>query len=177
MSKNAITKKFFLEPGYVCVPYEPMQLAAVVASGVVVTIFNRKTHRGGMSVYTHPKRVKGNSTAVFAAPAISALVQMFTSGGDDPKDLEAHLCGGAINKESMDYVPLQSEENIRIGEEVLKKLNVELSGKDSGGIRGRKVVFHSGTGEIVTAKVSNIRRTDWYPPYDPQERRERESDR
>ncbi len=175
MDSQAVTKKFFLEPGYVCVPYEPMHLASVIASGVVVTIFDLERKRGGMCVYTHPKRINEQSTASFAAPSIASLVSMFGDIEQIRGNLEAHICGGAINSSSKYYIPGQSEDNIRVGCEILDKYKIDIVGKDVGGSKGRKIVFHSGTGEIFIAKVSKIRKTDWYPPYCPDERKKRES--
>ncbi len=175
MGKNEVTKKFFLEPGYVCVPYEPMHLAAVIASGVAVTIYDSERKRGGMCVYTHPKRVDNQSTASFAAPSIASLVSMFGDLNDVRNNLEAHICGGADDINSKYYVPGLSENNINVGCEILQKYNISVIGKDVGGSKGRKIVFHSGTGEIFIAKVSQIRKTDWYPPYCPEERKRRES--
>lgn len=175
VDKNAVTKKFFLEPGYVCVPYEPMHLAAVIASGVVVTIYDLDRKRGGMCVYTHPKRVDSQSTASFAAPSIASLISMFGDIDVVRDSLEAHICGGAVNSQSKYFVPGLSDDNISVGCEILKKYNINIASRDVGGTKGRKIVFHSGTGEIFIAKVSNIRKTDWYPPYCPDERKKRES--
>ena len=177
MNENAVTKKYFLEPGYVCLPYEPMYLASVIASGVAVTIFDTENNRGGMCVYTHPKRVDNQSTPSFAAPSIISLVSMFGDTKEACQNLEAHICGGAIDENSDYYIPGLSEENISVGKEILEKYNIDITSQDVGGKKGRKVVFHTGTGEIVIAKVSNVRKTDWYPPYDPIERKKRETER
>lgn len=174
MQNAPLTKRYFLEPGYVCVPREPMHLAAVVASGIVVTVYDRRMRRGGMGIYTHPRRCAEQSTAVFAAPSITSLVMLFVDSGSSKSDLEAHLCGGAVNSSSPFFVRGQSEANVQVGEEILLKLGVDVAGRDVGGRMPRKVVFHSATGEIVIAKVHGVRRTDWYPPYDPQQRKQRE---
>lgn len=174
MQNAPLSKRYFLEPGYVCVPKEPMHLASVVASGITVTIYDRRLRKGGMGVYTHPRRCDDQSTAVFAAPSIASLVNLFLDTGSRKTDLEAHLCGGAVDEKSPFFVRGQSEENVRVGEEVLDKLGVSVSGRDVGGPRPRKVVFNTATGEIVIAKVAKVRRTDWYPPHDPQQRKARE---
>lgn len=177
MSNAPLSKKYFLNPGYVCVPLESMFLAAVVASGVAVTVFDQRLKRGGMGVYTHPLRSMGQSTAVFAAPSIASLVKLFTDSGSSKGDLEANLYGGAVNGDSLYYIPGQSEKNVSIGCEVLEKLGVKVAGRDIGGQHARKIIFNSATGEAVIAKVVNVRKTDWYPPANPRLRRERERNR
>ena len=92
-----------------------------------------------------------------------ALAQMFFKNGSSHLDLEAHFCGGAVNPESANYISGQSEENVKVGLEILSKLGIAIAGKDVGGHRARKIAFHTGTGEIMVAKVDTVRATDWYP--------------
>ncbi len=162
--ENGITPRdYFIKPGYVYVPAEQTHLRTVVASGIGVTLFDRSRKIGGMSHYIRPFREKGSSTAVFAAPALTALARMLMDTGSIRSDLEAHFYGGAVNPQAAGYEPGISEDNIRIGLEILGKLGIAVVGQDVGGERARKIVFHTGTGEIMMAKVEAVRATDWYP--------------
>ena len=170
MSNEVVAHDFFMEPGYVCLPAKPTRLAAVVTSGVAVTIYDTRRKRGGMSHYVEPRRRRGISTAMYAAPAIVSLVKMFTESGSSADDLEAHMYGGARNNECPRYDEAKTDENLEVGRELLRKLGVPVSGEDVGGRRARKVVFHSASGETVVAKVDRVRVTDWYPEADADER-------
>jgi chemotaxis protein CheD len=152
-----------LPPGHVRLPARATLLGCVVASGVAVTIYDSKNHRGGMGHYIKPLREQGASTPVYAAPAIVALVDMFLDSGSDKTDLEAYLFGGAVNPRARNYVEGQSEANVKVGLEILDKLGVTVAGKDVGGTRARKIVFRTGSGENVVAQVDQVRDTDWYP--------------
>jgi chemotaxis protein CheD len=154
---------FFLNPGYVCVPAAPTRLAAVVSSGVAITVYDNRRKRGGMSHYTQPLRHSGRSTAIFAAPSIVELVRGLLAAGSRERDLEAHLFGGATNSTSAGYVRGLSEKNVEVGEELLRKMRVSIVGKDVGGSRARKVLFDSASGETVVARVERVRAGDWYP--------------
>lgn len=172
--RNSIqVSDFLLQPGYVCVPEEPTRLAVVAASGVAVTVFDAKRRHGGMGHYIRPVREAGLSTAMFAAPAIVALVRMLFAAGSTAKDLEAHIYGGAENPRVEGYVPGLGRRNVQVGEEVLGVMGVCLVGKDVGGPRARKVVFHSATGETVVARVERVRETDWYPDCNAPEKQRR----
>lgn len=163
MSEELIPRDFFVQPGYVCLPAEPTRLSAVVTSGVAVTLFDARRRCGGMSHYALPYRQGGVSTAIFAAPSIVSLVNMFTDSGSAVKDLEAQLYGAACNRESERHEEQVNDNNALAGVEVLTKLRVRISSQDTGGTRGRKIVFYTATGEIVIAKVDQVRQTDWYP--------------
>lgn len=162
--RQIVVSDVMLGAGYVCVPSRPARLCAVVGSGGVVTIWDRRRERGGMTHYVRPYREPGGpSTARYAAPAIVALVRMLLHSGSRVGDLEAHLFGGAENSKAPGYLEGVAKDNVRVGLEILEKLRVPRVQRDTGGERGRKVVFHTATGEVVLAKVDRIRATDWYP--------------
>lgn len=165
MRESIQVSDYYLQPGYVSVPAEPTRLAAVAASGVVVTLYDAGRRLGGMGHYIRPIREAGLSTSVFAAPAIVALAEMLFAAGCAASELEAYIYGGAENPQARRYVPGLGRENVRIGEEVLGRLGIALTGRDVGGIMARKIVFHSTTGETVVARVERVRESDWYPDY------------
>ena len=162
MVNEAVVKDYLMRPGFACVPYEPTRIATVVSSGVAVTMYDKKRNFGGMAHFFRPYRENGLSNSKFAAPSIVSLYQMISKRGSTPYDLEAYLYGGAENYKSNRFNESISRNNITVGIEILDKLKIPIIGKDVGGNRGRKIVFHTGTGEVVVAKVDRIRESDWY---------------
>lgn len=141
-----------------------MWIRTVVGSGIALTLYDRRRQLGGMTHYCRAKREEGSrSTAMYAAPAIFALVKMLVDSGSRIEDLEAQLYGGASNPKGRHFERGLHERNIQIGFELLNKYRIKVVGVDVGGYRGRKVGFHSATGEVAIAKVNNIRNHDWYP--------------
>lgn len=163
MTGHAITRSFLVEPGYICLPGEPKRLAAVAASGIALTLFDIRLKRGGMTHFAYPVRRDGLSTAMFACPAIVGLSRMFLDSGSHAGDMEARLFGAAENPDAPGYMPGLGADNIRVARELLARFNFRIAGEDTGGCRGRKIVFHSGTGEVLVAAVDRIRAADWYP--------------
>lgn len=163
MNQELHLRDYFLQPGYLCVPPETTRLAVVVASGVALTLFDPARKRGGMGHYIRPRRERGISTTHFAAPAIVALVEMMEHGGSVVSSLEAHLYGGAVGAEAGAQDAWISSENVKVAEELLAKLAIPIAGRDVGGSRGRKILFNTGTGEVVVARVARVRDSDWYP--------------
>ena len=160
----------YLEPGHVFLPAKATQLCAVVGFGVVITLFDRARQMGGMCHYLYPYRQsKKDSTAMYAGPAIVALVKMLTSTGSKNHDLEANMYGGGSGPADKQDDPKVGAENVKVGMEILDRMGVTLSSQDVGGHRGRKVVFTSDTGETAVLKANRIRASDWMP--DPKLRR------
>lgn len=150
-------------PGFLYLPTLPTRLCTVIASGVAVTVYDRRQCLGGIGHYSHPLRMGGLSTPDFAAPALVGLIRMFTKAGSDPRNLETYLYGGADNPQAPGFSGLRGFNNLRTGREILHKLGVRVAGSDVGGRFARKLVFYTGTGECMLAKVDDLDLDHWYP--------------
>lgn len=158
-----VNRTVFVQPGYLCLPAQPTRLCTVIASGVAVTVYDKRQCFGGVGHYSHPFRVGGASTPDFAAPALVGLIRMFTKAGSDPRHLETYLYGGADNPDIPGCISARGFHNLQTGFEVLGKLGVRVAGSDVGGRFARKLVFYTGTGESMLAKVDEPDAVDWYP--------------
>jgi chemotaxis protein CheD len=152
-----------MQPGFLCLPTLPTRLCTVIASGIAVTVYDRELCRGGVGHYSHPLRIGESSTPDFAAPALVGLIRMFTSAGSDPGRLETYLYGGADNPRAPGFSSARGLRNLRTGFEILSKLGVRVAGSDVGGRFARKLVFYTGTGESMLAKVADPDVEEWYP--------------
>lgn len=150
-------------PGFLYLPTRPTRLCTVIASGVAVTVFDKRQSLGGVGHYSHPYRIGGVSTPDFAAPALVGLIRMFTKAGSNPNQLETYLYGGADNPDAPGFSSARGYANLRTGREILQKLGVRVAGSDIGGRFGRKLVFYTGTGESMLAKVDDLDPDEWYP--------------
>ena len=158
-----IARTLYMRPGFLCLPSQPTRLCTVIASGVAVTVYDRKQCFGGVGHYSHPLRQGTGSTPDFAAPALVGLIRMFRQAGSDLRHLETHVYGGADNPEAPGYDHGRGLLNSQIGFEILAKLGVRLSGSDIGGRFARKLIFYTGTGESMLAKVTDAPLDEWYP--------------
>ncbi len=163
MMDPEITGDVFLEPGHVCLPVTPACVWAVTGSGVVMTMFDRERKTGGMAHYSLPGGARQQCSPVFARPAIVGLFRMLQQNGSKPEDLLAFLYGAASNPMAPNYVENVHQKNVLVARETLTQLQISLAGCDVGGHWGRKVAFHSATGECVVVKTEKIRSEDWYP--------------
>jgi chemotaxis protein CheD len=159
---NPTPDNYFLGPGYVFLAAEPAIISTVLGSCVSVCLYDRKRKRGGMNRYRYPwVRDKRKCTAIYGNAAVIALIRMMVDDGSKKKNLEAQIIGGAHNP---DYCEKDiGQENIRIAKQILKIEGVMLTSEDTGGNKGRKVVFNSCTNELAVFKVDRLRQSDWYP--------------
>ena len=152
-----------MRPGFLCFPTLPTRLCTIIASGVTVTVFDRRQCFGGVGHFSHPRRMGGISSPAFAAPALIGLFRMFKKAGSNPRHLETYLYGGADNPEIPGYESRRGGLNVHIGFEILDKLGIRINGSDIGGRFARKLIFYTGTGESMLAKVTDIENEAWYP--------------
>ena len=88
--------------------------------------------------------------------SIRHLARQFDALGADRRDLEVKLFGGA------DVLPVAGTprskptvgaQNCRAAEEVLAEEGFRVSASDVGGTRGRRIHFHTGTGEVLLHRL------------------------
>jgi len=158
--------RYFLKPGYILLTAEPTTIMTVLGSAVAVTLFDPFRKIGGMNhfVFTDFEE-KVSPTALFAKPAITKLVQMFNQLGAPNETLEAHIFGGACPLDAEDELKSLGDKNVVQAEKVLGEFGISIIGKETGGHYGRKIIFNTASGEIIIAKVEQIRRSDWFPHY------------
>lgn len=152
-----------MQPGFLYFPSQPTRLCTVVSSGVAVTVYDRMLCVGGVGHFSHPRRLGGESTPDYAAPALVGLFRMFINAGSDLDNLETFVYGGADNPAVPGYRSARGLANTRAGFDILSKLGVRVAGSDIGGRFARKLIFYTGTGESVLAKVTDAPFEDWYP--------------
>ena len=81
--------------------------------------------------------------------------------GSKIKHMEAQIIGGAYN--SGIYSKNIGRENIITARKILRRYRIRIVSEDVGGEKGRKVIFDTGSNEIVILKVEKLREGDWNP--------------
>ena len=162
---------YFLKPGFIIVPKQAVTISAVTGSGVSVCIFDKKKWIGGMNHFQLPfMATEGKTTAIYGNVATVTLIKMMlprtlTSDANSHnrvnKHLEAQIFGGAYNKKRSDQDI--GKQNIEIARKILSKYKIAIISEDTGGEKGRKIVFNISTNEAAVLKVDNLRNVDWYP--------------
>ncbi|MCP4686440.1 MAG: chemotaxis protein CheD [Desulfobacterales bacterium] len=153
---------YYLKPGYIFMAEKPTAISAVLGSAVSVCIHDRKRNVGGMTHFQLPViRKRRQATAMYGNVAIPTLIKMLIEDGSELAHLEAQLLGGSYNRA---VSPSDiGRDNITTARRILAMKKVNLASEDTGGEKGRKVVFNTDTNEIAVLKVDKLRDVDWYP--------------
>lgn len=161
-SNSIIKNNYLLRSGYIFVAKKATHISAVLGSSVSVCIYDKARQVGGMNHFQFPFAVEKNSaTARYGNAATIALIHMLVNDGSEAGNMEAQIFGGAYDPEisARDI----GRENIKLARKILFKKRVRIVSEDVGGRKGRKIVFHTFTNEIVVMRVEQLRKADWYP--------------
>ena len=88
--------------------------------------------------------------------SIRYLAQQFDALGAHRHELEVKVFGGAdvLPVAGQRHKPTVGALNCKIAMEVLEEKGFIVSASDMGGIRGRRIHFHTGTGEVLLQRLS-----------------------
>ncbi|MBF0530672.1 MAG: chemotaxis protein CheD [Deltaproteobacteria bacterium] len=155
--------RYHLQPGYIFSTVEPSLVTAIVGTCVAVCLHDRRLKTGGINHFLYPKAGWLNKTTPqFGDVAIPALIRMMLSQGSRIEDLEAQIIGGA-SKSWNDLSSDIGKKNVKIARKILKSKGIPIVSEDVGGLKGRRIVFHTMTNETIIMKTNKLRRGDFYP--------------
>ena len=150
----------FLKPGEILVSHEPMIVTTLLGSCVAVTMFSPKLRMGGICHALLPTRrsdlaIKGHSEAgKYVDWAIRLMLEGFLACGLQKYEIEAKLFGGSDMFETSEGRSASvGRQNMEKALTVLEDESVRLITKDLGGPRGRKIIFHTHTGEVFLKRL------------------------
>lgn len=162
---NAIeVYRYHLEPGGIFALGEPAMVSAVLGTCVAVCLHDRRLKIGGMNhfLYPKPKMFGPAPTVEYGNVAIPALIRMLQKQGSRIQDMEAQIFGGGEAPGLVSSGGLGSK-NVKMARKLLKKSGIRIVSEDVGGLKGRRLIFHTGTNEALVMKTHRIRRGDYYP--------------
>jgi chemotaxis protein CheD len=153
-----------LQPGELFLSRGPAILRTILGSCVGVTFWSARLGAGALCHGVLPRCPKswppgfspteGHRYVDFS---IRYLARQFDTFGASRRELEVKLFGGA------DVLPVPGARrhkptvgalNCRAAIEVLHEEGFTVSASDLGGVRGRRIHFHTGTGEVLLYRLN-----------------------
>jgi chemotaxis protein CheD len=152
-------KTYFLHPGYIFASQEPYLIHTVLGSCISVCLWDSENKFGGMCHYIYSSANNGERNGKYGEIAIPHLLNLMFELGSKKNNLKAHIVGGGENKNFSSCI---GSENAELAEKLVKRYDIDILTQDVRGQFGRKVIFNSGSGEILVYKINDVRRDDWY---------------
>lgn len=159
---DEVLPHLFLKPGEMVLGEEPMIVTTLLGSCVAVTLYNPR-HRMGAICHAvlptcrkeHPCNPRGHvDPGKYVECAIRLMLEEFQARGVSRNDIEAKLFGGS---DMFDSAVAKSRgvgrQNMQTALEFLASQSVRVLTQDLGGQRGRKIIFHTHTGEVFLKRL------------------------
>jgi len=140
----------FLFPSTLFAERSPHRVQTILGSCVAVCLFDLEMEYGGINHYMLPWwNGNGMPSPKYGDVAIERLIEKMTILGSRKTNLVAKIFGGAsqytLNREVFDI----SNRNIATAEKLLNSHKIRIVAQNTGGPKGRKIVFHTQTNQVL----------------------------
>ena len=149
----------FLKPGEMVFSLEPVQVTTLLGSCVAVTMFSPRLRLGAICHALLPSCRREHSCGnqecgKYVQCAIELMLGQFTTHGVLVSEIEAKLFGGSDMFDTVEGRRLSvGRQNQEMALKTLEESSVRVLTRDLGGPRGRKIIFHSHTGEVFLKRM------------------------
>jgi chemotaxis protein CheD len=142
--------KYFLHPSKLVVSDRPLWVNTVLGSCVAVCVHDPKLNVGGINHFMLPLwNGDGLESPRYGNIAIPLLIERLLKFGSKKHDLVAKVFGGGnVLGESVSFFRV-GERNVTIAMRLLEENKITVVASSTGGDRGRKIIFNTGTGEVL----------------------------
>jgi chemotaxis protein CheD len=140
--------RVYLHPGQVVTTSEPMLVTTVLGSCVATCLWDPQTLIAGVNHFLLPQGpTRVNADPRYGNTAMQRLIDSVLERGASRERLVAKVFGGACVIEQFSGIRRSiGDQNAAIALEVLAQNGIRVQTNETGGKRGRKVLFHTGTG-------------------------------
>ena len=147
----------YLYPGQIFTATQPLLVSTILGSCIAVCLWDASTSIAGLNHYllpTDPVRLKDLR---YGNVAIERLISEMVSAGAATARMVAKVVGGAsimgIMGSSASTRLSIGDQNAAVARQVLQKHGIAISAEQTGGQRGRKLLFHTGTGCAFSKEI------------------------
>lgn len=143
--------KHYLYPSTIFAKKEGYKVTTVLGSCISVCLYDTKLKIGGINHYMLPLwNGNGLATPKYGNVAITKLIQAMEGFGCTKRNMVAKIFGGANQTNSVANV---GGRNAMIAFDFMQEENIKVVAKSVGGPIGRKIIFDTGTSEVMMKYV------------------------
>ena len=138
---------------------EPMLITTLLGSCVAVTMFNPRLRLGAICHALLPSCRRDQScshleTGKYVECAVAFMLGQLNARGVLNGEVEAKLFGGSDMFDTVEGGRFSvGRQNMEMALRTLEEASVRVVTRDLGGARGRKIIFHTHTGEVFLKRM------------------------
>jgi chemotaxis protein CheD len=145
----------YLYPGTLFAHRTPHLVTTVLGTCVAVCLWDPVLRLGGINHYLLPLwNGQWLASPKYGNIAIPRLMEKMVAMGSNAYDIRAKLFGGKENGKNEQNMLRIGSRNVEIAEDLLKDWKVPIISMSVGGPKGRKMLFHTDTGEVLLKYIT-----------------------
>lgn len=149
-----VRERRFLQPGQLHVAMQPTAITTILGSCVAVCLWDPVRRVGGMNHYMLPHPSAGTASSLrFGAFALEELLTRMRGAGAKLPFLRARVFGGACMFQTMQAPTHLGVQNVELALDFLSRRAIEVVEVETGGNRGRKLVFFTDEGSACLNSI------------------------
>jgi len=164
MDNQSVPEHIYLKPGDICISDTPALISTLLGSCVSVTMFSRR-HKAGAICHGLLPSCKGRKPCecdVFCREgiryvdcSIMRMLGWFEQKGAARGEIDVKVFGGSdmLTTGGIRSKATVGQQNIIMAFKVIEKEKLRIAASDVGGVRGRKIIFSTHTGEVLLKRL------------------------
>ena len=148
-------KRVYLYPGQIVTSGQPLMVSTILGSCVSICLWDPAAKVGGINHYLLPNNpMNGQSDLRYGNTATERLIETLLGLGVKKQRIVAKVVGGASILSSFGGSRMSiGDQNVDVARKHLAKHGITVSGEQTGGTRGRKLLFHTGNGCVFSKEI------------------------
>lgn len=144
----------YLFPGRIFASAEPVVVSTILGSCVAVCLWDPEVAVGGINHFLLPANPAQGVDLRYGNTAMMRLLEAMLDRGALTRRLVAKIVGGASVLEAFSSARRSiGDQNVMVAREFLNRLDIHVAGDQTGGRRGRKLLFHTGNGSAYVKEI------------------------
>ena len=160
MQTSAIAQdisEYFLFPSALFADRAPHHVQTILGSCIAVCLYDVNLHFGGINHYMMPWwNGEGIPSPKYGDVSMELLVKKMESLGSLKMNLVAKVFGGANQHFQENSLMDIGDRNVKTALTFLEDHRIPVIGKSVGGSQGRKLLFHTDTGNVYMKLLNRI---------------------
>lgn len=147
--------RHYLIPGKIFVAAQPFAISTIIGSGVSLCLWDSERRIGGANHFMLPEGPEDSENATrYANVANPMLLKRLLDLGAEIRSLEARIFGGSLpNVNFGNEKDHLGDLNVKVVRHFLNMSGIRLEQSDVGGMRGRKLIFHTDDGRAWSEQL------------------------
>jgi chemotaxis protein CheD len=157
ISPDTELQEHFLYPSTIFASSQPSRVQTILGSCVSVCIYDNYLHIGGINHFMLPWwNGQGMPSPKYGDVAVKKLIEKLYSLGSANENMVAKIFGGANQLADRRHSYNIGARNIAIAEKMLAEKRINILTRSTGGIGGRKIIFHTATNQVFLKTLKTV---------------------